>query len=557
MITNGNTIINVCRKCGCSFIIRKRRISGKRISMYCSYCWNEIIEQKKRESEELIRFEKMKKQAEEKKIFENRIKSFSTVSLGEIANDDNNTLIILGNGFDLMHGVKSSYYDFRDSLGKHNKLRSTLEDYLDSDDIWSDFEVSLAHINVSRMAHSAVVETMLDFFDGYDPYESTANYYAAIDAAASPMDIIISELPKKFRQWVIKLSFGTDDTPLKRIIHQPYVLCFNYTEFIESIYKVNHDNVCYIHGNRNYKNEPLILGHLPDASDDMYRFDYNNENPFIKMTQEMIIYKISDADNDLTKNCIENLEKHKSFFSKLKKINKIIVIGHSLSEVDMVYFSAIIKQNDCPDKIQWYFSCYGNKDLDSIIKFTEKLKIIDSHIKIFRTDILKINYKEISKQNSKTTEKYKKICESNNKKHQVMVSGRKLRIINSNNAYGLFQILPFFPSFAFFSNNNKHLFVIDKGYDGGILIYNQDKNNWKLADEMYVSQDSLINPRLRKVILNKNIITFVYNNRIREFNLSNGTLEKNIKRTNARFAKYKGEDLTELFFNTNKHRKKY
>ena len=44
---------------------------------------------------------------------------------------------------------------------------------------------------------------------------------------------------------------------------------------------------------------------------------------------------------------------------------------------------------------------------------------------------------------------------------------------------------------------------------------------------------------------------------VREFNLSNGTLEKNIKRANARLAEYKGEDLTKLFLNANKHRKRY
>ena len=40
--------------------------------------------------------------------------------------DSNTTLYIIGNGFDMMHGVPSSYYNFRDTIGKNNMLRFTL-----------------------------------------------------------------------------------------------------------------------------------------------------------------------------------------------------------------------------------------------------------------------------------------------------------------------------------------------------------------------------------------------------------------------------------------------
>ena len=41
------------------------------------------------------------------------------------------TLYIIGNGFDLMHGVKSSYYNFRDFLKKRNpELKVQLESYI-------------------------------------------------------------------------------------------------------------------------------------------------------------------------------------------------------------------------------------------------------------------------------------------------------------------------------------------------------------------------------------------------------------------------------------------
>ncbi len=34
--------------------------------------------------------------------------------------DSNTSLYIIGNGFDIMHGVPSDYYKFRDFIGKNN-----------------------------------------------------------------------------------------------------------------------------------------------------------------------------------------------------------------------------------------------------------------------------------------------------------------------------------------------------------------------------------------------------------------------------------------------------
>ncbi|HHV19544.1 MAG TPA: hypothetical protein GXZ27_12010 [Thermoanaerobacterales bacterium] len=44
--------------------------------------------------------------------------------------DPDTTLFVIGNGFDIMHGVPSSYYNFRDTIGKNNILRFTLETYI-------------------------------------------------------------------------------------------------------------------------------------------------------------------------------------------------------------------------------------------------------------------------------------------------------------------------------------------------------------------------------------------------------------------------------------------
>lgn len=75
----------------------------------------------------------------------------------EIQPKDGHVLYIIGNGFDLMHGVKSSYYAFRDSLGKQNSLRKILESYLTPEDIWAYFENALAHFDISFIYQIALL----------------------------------------------------------------------------------------------------------------------------------------------------------------------------------------------------------------------------------------------------------------------------------------------------------------------------------------------------------------------------------------------------------------
>ena len=132
------------------------------------------------------------------------------------------------------------------------------------------------------------------------------------------------------------------------------MLCFNYTEFVESLYGVKPENVCYIHGCRRKKKgfpkEKLILGHMPGASDEAFdRFDSWNKgkgykNAMIAVAQENVIDLISEYDKDLTKNCDEIIADHDDFISSLIDVEEIVVIGHSFSNVDWPYFRKICEK---------------------------------------------------------------------------------------------------------------------------------------------------------------------------------------------------------------------
>ena len=93
-----------------------------------------------KEKEEIQKIENDKawkiKQEKDLKLFEESLAKWNVVTLDEAKPQSNEqVLYAIGNGFDIMHRVKSSYADFGKTLGKNSNLRFYLENYLDVDDL--------------------------------------------------------------------------------------------------------------------------------------------------------------------------------------------------------------------------------------------------------------------------------------------------------------------------------------------------------------------------------------------------------------------------------------
>lgn len=59
-----------------------------------------------------------------------------------------NVLYLIGNGFDLHHGVQSSYGAFRDWLQKHDyETYNIYQSVCNYDALWSDFETGMAYVS--------------------------------------------------------------------------------------------------------------------------------------------------------------------------------------------------------------------------------------------------------------------------------------------------------------------------------------------------------------------------------------------------------------------------
>lgn len=343
-------------------------------------------------------YEKKKKQDEEKNWLEKEndeivrylaFLQYETKNLNEIFIDKPEcTLYIIGNGFDLMHGVPSSYYKFRDSLGKSSELKRQLETWSLKEDLWSDLEDSLAHMDDEGML--AMAPDMLEIMgvlDEDDEEFSAADFFAAAEWTVYPLQIIQNELPKQFRKWINSLQPAEGVRPLTSLIcGEGRYINFNYTEFIETIYGVKKENILYIHGDRRNRSQELILGHAPGAEDDPFYFRKSSKPQIYSQTSydmyETASTYVADYYDITAKKSDKIIQGNKDYFEKLTDIEIIVVIGHSLSYVDYPYFREIIQKIN---GWKWNIGWHSSSDLKRIEKFVSTMGLQQEQIILFRT----------------------------------------------------------------------------------------------------------------------------------------------------------------------------
>lgn len=338
------------------------------------------------------------------------------------------TLYIIGNGFDLTHGVKSSYYAFKEYLNRRDKsLSFELDTYFECENFWGDFENNLAFLSREMVMES--VDTMLDLYmetvDEDDDDFSYADYFAAIEMGTQVVPDLTERLPKCFKQWIRTLQpVISKNIVCQRVLRKEAMyINFNYTEFLETLYGISAQQILYIHGDRRNQKKQLVLGHGRDPDTDFVdwferrrkedRFTAShscksgkNQNDnltyltyFLEDEQEgqwrnpMRYYAADVASgivegyfSDTAKQTEEIIRYNQVFFDSLVGVDEIIVIGHSLAPVDHPYFNKIIKQNSDLKHLRWKFSWYSDGDKERIKKFCAMMAIDERNMEMFRLD---------------------------------------------------------------------------------------------------------------------------------------------------------------------------
>lgn len=166
------------------------------------------------------------------------------------------TLVIIGNGFDLASGIKSSYSDFKQWLQKNGRHR--LIDLMDiffsnQRDIWGEIEKALGEYDEDRILEYCKPEEEID----YD--HPTRSMAAVEDSPEWIFKPVLDEFIEAFKNWVDSINIANAEKIRDLPIECKY-LSFNYTETLEVIYGIPASNILHIHGSRILGDE-YIIGH--------------------------------------------------------------------------------------------------------------------------------------------------------------------------------------------------------------------------------------------------------------------------------------------------------
>ena len=287
-------------------------------------------------------------------------------------------LFIIGNGFDIAHGLPTRYSDFQDYLMENYPEAS--DEYLsvpesiimpDGSEKYNDDEVVGFLLKIITEAEatgekwSDLENTLglLDFdecFDDWD-YEEDENEGHEVyrnEQISGDISGSVRMIKEYFKDWIetIDLSNAEINQNFYNLIdhNNDLFLTFNYTETLEYIYGAK--NVYHIHGRQG---GDLVLGHGN-------HMDYYDEHMTRNIGSENYL---SELQATLKKDTEVVINKNKSLFKILSEVEQIYSYGFSFSDVDMVYIKEICNASQT-NNITWYIHDYDSEKFDS---FREKI----------------------------------------------------------------------------------------------------------------------------------------------------------------------------------------
>lgn len=303
-------------------------------------------------------------------------------------------LFIIGNGFDLSHDLKTSYDDFkkwvsdRDKelyskisfmMEEHNKLICKDEDHLK----WSDFERSFHEIIQGDWGQNFIEESIQEYVTNPGDPNFSDSDWGALEYELSERLVSLSKVKSLFKEWILSIIEPNikQCSPEYIFNKEDMFFTFNYTSTLETVYKIEERNIYHVHGD--YQN--VIVGHNGTFVDNFSK-EYDPDNDNIMLSDAMS--SISTLHGDLSKEVDKQICKLEEsvFYSNLKSLNKIYVLGHGYGEYDHNYYKTLAKTTN--NQCIWNFYYYSKEDLKHLIELLKilpniKYQIFDSIPEVF------------------------------------------------------------------------------------------------------------------------------------------------------------------------------
>ena len=306
-------------------------------------------------------------------------------------------LFVIGNGFDLAHKIKSSYWDFGEYLqNNYPDFFGDLMAAINNDNgIWSDFERNLP-MCATEMENFGlqVSQERLDELD-YDPMNDEG-----MGQWMSEKLVFINQLPKVLREWIQSVDIKKQKAYRSDLFsEEDLFLSFNYTNTLEELYKIPDKKVLHIHGSVAKSYERLIMGHRNMRQIESTVRNHDNAVSEFSDSASAVFRCTLEFLEKTYKDTAMIIEKHEDFFDSIseKGIEEVVVIGSSLSNIDCPYFERIRDEGN----FKWSIYYYDPEEIDisekertKAIKFLEILQIPEEKRNVLSSSKILINSKK-------------------------------------------------------------------------------------------------------------------------------------------------------------------
>lgn len=255
-------------------------------------------------------------------------------------------LYIIGNGFDIAHNLPTKYWDFRtylknqypgflEAFEQHYQISPNDSDEYKKDLLWNEFETNLANIDEDVIIENAVgIEMGLE--SGDIGIEDTLRYYFRSEYN------YVNMLATYLKQWVQTINISNTPPITSKIGNfssNDFFINFNYTSVLENVYQVNPSNILHIHGSlRKFDDDP-ILGHGNTSRIE----DIKSRRNHAQICRDEKLVSICTVIEEYYSTTLKNVRNYMYKLNSLYKFTpeEIIVIGHSISGIDLPYFKLI------------------------------------------------------------------------------------------------------------------------------------------------------------------------------------------------------------------------
>ena len=262
-------------------------------------------------------------------------------------------LYVIGNGFDMHHGLPCGYAHFRAWLqvNRPEVHRGLIRLYGESDsDLWSDFEKGLSCFDLDNYPDEVTRAELVKLEDG---------------------------LNEAFDVWVKTIGLPKKETLIDGLDRDAMFFTFNYTRTLEDFYGIDEDRIVHLHSCVDGSN--FVFGHdsLGDGVSDYALEDACEIGMDADLYMDMVHVKMSGEFSDVIRKPVsEVMERYRNDFEALAGIEEMIVLGFSYSDIDKPYFERIIEATG--DDIKVTLGHHTFWDANHALAFAEALGLCNT-----------------------------------------------------------------------------------------------------------------------------------------------------------------------------------